>query len=175
MTTICTNGHIIAADTYSDGYSVPFYHCKLEIINGTVLGGCGITSDVNAFFEWYSTPVSSRKKPEFTDNFTILQLQDIDSIVYWDKGLVACEIDGSYAAIGSGAQAALAALHLGKDPVGAIYTAMKCDHYTGGNVDFVDLRVSPSQIVRVRGEMSEGEINREFSRLIDLGVKGVNL
>lgn len=134
MTTICTDGQTIAADTLITGHGLKHgTFSKLARANdGSVIGIAGSPFDLYSFVEWYDGDRTNEwSAPEDTE---ILMLSP--------GGLIQCfnHLGRSFIctapqAIGSGAPVAYGALATGASPKQAVEAASKYDVRTGGGVE----------------------------------------
>jgi len=146
MTTIAYRDGILAADsrvTYGEDGGARVHTCK-KLFRKTVTQGkktfdviiatAGESSPGMVFVDWYGT-----NKP-IPDLFLHLG-GDFTCLVLTPSGLfeydVYCrgeEITEDFYAVGSGAKAALAAMHCGKTALEAVRIAARIDPYTGGRI-----------------------------------------
>lgn len=141
MTTVVANCFGMASDsTMTDEgaattYSVP----KFWRIKGWLIGGAGGYADI--------IKVIDELKAQKTDPATTLRevdikIKDTDLLLLSPGGNLYMSEDGSsplpisdgFAAIGSGAQGALVAMHLGTTPAEAVRAVKKVDPSTGGRI-----------------------------------------
>lgn len=147
MTTIAYRDGIIAADsrvTYGEDGSARVHTCK-KLFRKTITQGkkqfdviiatAGEASPGLVFVDWYG---SGKPVPDI-----FLHLGgDFLCLVLTPQGLfefdVYCrgeEVSDDFYAIGSGAKAALGAMHCGKSAVEAVRIAARIDPYTGGRIN----------------------------------------
>lgn len=146
MTTIAYRDGILAADsrvTHGEDGSARIHTCKKlfrkKITQGkksfdVIIATAGESAPGMLFVDWYGTG-----KP-IPDTFLHLG-GDFLCLVLTPSGLfefdVYCrgeEVSDDFYAIGSGAKAALGALHCGKSAVEAVRIAARIDPYTGGRI-----------------------------------------
>lgn len=147
MTTIAVKDGIMAADSLATGGSGKQICQKLhrkQITEGrktfdVVIGIAGEVFAALTFFDWYGT---GKQIPD-----TILNIHsDFSCLILRPDGLYEVDnhcrpdlvLDESFA-IGSGAQAARAAMLCGKSAVEAVRIAARLDHSTGGRVSMMML------------------------------------
>ena len=156
MTTIAYRDGILAADswaTYSSEAGGARRHVCTKLYRKTVgegkktreviIGTAGESAPACVFVDWFG---SGRPIPE-----VLLQLGgDFACLVLTHDGLfeadVYCRLDRvqeEFFAIGSGAKAALAAMHCGKSAIEAVRIAARIDPYTGGRI--VSMSLEPRQ------------------------------
>lgn len=142
MTTICTNGKVIAADTKVIYYGVvPGRTAKIDKINPhTILAAAGDTVAAWRARNFFSEDDWLLRDP--------LELKDYEfEALLWYKGKIFILVGStvphllgeSVFAIGSGGQYARAGLELGLTPEDAIKLASKLDVNTNGEVEVVRL------------------------------------
>lgn len=146
MTTIAYRGGVLAADsrlTVDNGSGSRKHTCRKlfrkRVTEGkksfdVVIATAGESSPGMVFVDWYGTG-----KP-VPDLFLHLG-GDFLCLVLTPSGLfeydVYCRgelIEEDFYAVGSGAQAALAAMHCGKSAIEAVRVAARIDSYTGGRI-----------------------------------------
>lgn len=103
---------------------------KIHQIGDSLCGFAGTLSECSKALAWLKG--KSKKEPKFTD-VEILQLRK-DGIWVYDECAEPYKVDDEFAAIGSGSQGALVAMHLGYAPKKAVETTSKVDPSTGGRV-----------------------------------------
>jgi len=129
MTTIATNGKVIAADSRITGDYIDS-HPKLFQIGDSVFGIAGMMTRVLKVIDWLSMGCPESNKPDVNDDgFTLLQVCS-EGIFYWDGNLRPVQMRGPYAAIGSGSQYAMGAMHAGKNPRRAVEICCELDEST---------------------------------------------
>lgn len=134
MTTICTDGETMAADTLITGRGLKHgTFSKLTRANdGSIIGLVGSPFDLDSFVEWFN---GDRKEPWSAD-------EDVEILVLSPSGVIQCfnYLGRSFVctapqAIGSGAAVAYGALAVGVSPRQAIEVATQHDMATGGAVE----------------------------------------
>jgi hypothetical protein len=152
MTTIAVRGGIIAADSWATHWSeeggARRHVCaklyRKRVTEGrksfdVIIATAGESSPALVFVDWYG---SGRVMPEVLLN----KQADFLCLILTPSGLY--EVDEfcrpdlvlePFYAIGSGAKAALAAMHCGRSAVEAVRIASRIDPYTGGRIHFASL------------------------------------
>lgn len=137
MTTIAVKGDVMACDSrlcVGDRH----YICddKVVRVGDSLVGGAGKANDIDKFLAWLA------------DKGDMPEIDDMDVLVLNSKGLFhyvndcyATRVVGGCWAVGTGGQAAHAAMLCGKSPKEAIELAKKCDINTGGPVRVYNLKV----------------------------------
>lgn len=130
MTTIACDREVMAGDTLlvSDTKSNA---TKVFKHKGSVVGVAGTFIHCMEFVRWWKAGANG-DPPD---------MEEVDALVLTKDGRILCfnhhtaffEITNRFTAIGSGAAAALGAMHAGADPQAAIKIASKVDMFTGGN------------------------------------------
>lgn len=139
MTTIAANRREMAADQKVTDNDRTFRARKIRRIGTAIVGAAGTGPATNKFFAWLASGAQDDPPKMAKDD-------ELDAIVLTPAGLfvygtdcTAEEILDDFYAVGSGAQAALAAMHLGHDPRKAVEIACVVDNSTGGPVDVLKL------------------------------------
>lgn len=140
MTTIVCNKTEMACDLQITSGGCPI-KCKTKIYyvdphemhyskEPFIIGFAGNSSQIIDVADFYYRPELYAKLPRVTDVFGIVLTESGIIFQFANPGNWV-RIDSPYAAAGSGAQAALGAMHTGATPKQAIQAAMKVDIYTG--------------------------------------------
>ena len=135
MSVVAVRDGMMAADTQASGGGIKFGMRKTACQDGVAIGWAGTWVDGKTFAEWYfkgadisSPPVyHGRHGDQDRADFAAIVLKP-DSWEYWCEYLVpelSTDIHMPFYAIGSGAQAALAAMHLGATAIEAVEVACK--------------------------------------------------
>lgn len=133
MTTIACNLKEMAADSMCSAGEVYYLtEGKIVRIGTDLVGSCGSVDSIAKFLDWYE---KRGDIPDFGegDEFESLALTPNGLFMYCNTCRPRKVLD-PFLACGSGEQAALAAMHLGKSPKVAVETAIKCDKNSGGPV-----------------------------------------
>jgi ATP-dependent protease HslVU (ClpYQ) peptidase subunit len=140
MTTIAANKKCMAADRkVTDGDRVFKTH-KIRRIGDAIVGGAGTSSAIAKFFRWMeSGKQDSPPKLDKDDELEALVLTPAGLFTYGND-FTPDEVLDPFYAIGSGAHAALAAMHMKATPKRAVEIACKVDNSTDGPVDVLMLR-----------------------------------
>ena len=123
MTTVATNGEVMAADScisgdYADEGS------KIRRIGRSLYGIAGDYTAAMKFLDWRAKPKS---KPDVSGDFEALEI-NAKGIWYWDNNLRPVKAGRKFAAIGSGSSAAMGAMLAGKGPREAVKIACQLDN-----------------------------------------------
>lgn len=98
-------------------------HRKVHVVRDMVVGYAGDGDSCVAFLEWCKRGMSSRGKPrDLSSEFTGLVL-DESGLYEYTYFLIPMRIEKDFWAIGSGAQAAMGAMHMGATPWEAVEIA----------------------------------------------------
>ena len=144
MTTIAVRDGVMAADTLGNQMGKRAATQKLFRADGAVIGICGYWSDAKVFVDWYVAGADRENLPEWRlqgdekVEFEALVLTK-EGIHWWSFLLVPERLRENFWSIGSGSQAALAALYLDCGAEDAVRIAMKVDPATGGDVESMEL------------------------------------
>jgi 20S proteasome alpha/beta subunit len=140
MTTIATDGKTIAADSYATGDYCIHHVQKLFDVPGGILGVAGFIATAVEFVEWLKAENHEIDPPKMEGTSAIM-LTHKGEVWFYDETHVPFKNMGPCAAIGSGAQAALAAMHLGYSPRDAVKVAALVDPCTGGTITSLSIAV----------------------------------
>lgn len=127
MTTVAANLEMIAADSnVSDGNEDFRVQTKIFPIKNGYAGYCGQVHVAMQIIDWLQN--QRRKKPVFTDSedASILIL-DTDGLAFVDTNMRVMRLREVEYAIGTGRQAARAAMLCGRDPKRAVELACRID------------------------------------------------
>ena len=130
MTTVVCSKKAMAADTKVVDDGLLSVGSKIIEVNGDLIGVAGDLRDLYRFEKWYKVQDHDLEM----EDSTILVLTKCGKIYTYDGGIRIPVMEKFYA-IGSGAHAAMAAMHMGADPKKAIEIAKKVDDGTGGKVE----------------------------------------
>lgn len=124
----------MAADRQTTHGDQKFYSTKIFKVKRTIIGMAGDATACEQFLEY----VKGGQAPEDTD--------ELEVIILTKQGLYVCtgsitrmKVDDDFYSIGTGSQAALAAMHMGANPVKAVEIASLIDPSSGGGVDYIKL------------------------------------
>lgn len=131
MTTIACGDGYMAADSQATG-DAKCHVRKIERVRDTLVGFAGTAGGARWAIQWLRKGADP-KDPPCMDDVQLLVYSSRGIWIY-DEDFTPYQVLDHYAAIGSGEQAALAALHLGKEPREAVEVAKRIDAYTGGRV-----------------------------------------
>lgn len=155
MTTAATDGRIVAADTLiCTGSNTLEMWTRSKIIeqDGRVFVFSGDVYLVQPFIDWFIKGKNAKFLPVHTPRDELWMLA-FEGGKLWEFGLhcpypVEC---GVPIALGSGRQYAMGALALGHGPQEAVLAAIRCDPFSGGQVDHLvlpkHLHVQPSAAI----------------------------
>lgn len=140
MTTIAANKRTMAADQKVTDGDRRFRNHKIRKVGDAIVGCGGDGASIAKFFRWIENGTQNDPpKLEKDGELEALVLTSAGLFVYGTE-FVPEEILDEFYAIGTGAQAALAALHMGATPKRAVEIACKVDNSTDGPVDVLTLR-----------------------------------
>lgn len=150
MTTIATDGIVMAADSRVTGDGPMYPTEKIFRIRGSLFGTAGDGFMGLALLEWLKTKRRDRKALYEMWDKTTLGIEDADvlfielspkGIFLWNCWGIAEPVRRPSYAIGSGAMAAVAAMET-KSPEDAIRTALNYDEFSGPPIQVVPLRLA---------------------------------
>jgi ATP-dependent protease HslVU (ClpYQ) peptidase subunit len=113
---------------------------KVDTSAGVLL--VGIAGEIHSalvFIEWLKND-KSRKPDLSNEDFDAIVIATTGRVTIWNQSLVAWRPVGKFFALGSGAPAAMAAMHAGKGALEAVKIACKVDPYTRGPVRSLRLK-----------------------------------
>ncbi len=125
----------MAGDSLASGDGTRFKTVKIHRVGDEIVGFAGSLQEGMAFIQWYQD--QSKDKPKL-ENFQGLVLSET-GITYYETLLVPVPVQEKFAAIGSGQDAALAAMHMGADPKKAVHIACKVRHDSGLPIKALEL------------------------------------
>ena len=134
MTTIAYRDGVLAADSRSeDSCTKVFCFPKIYKVAGRLVGMAGCVSKGQEFLEWLRAGGERLKIDE--DRMSAIALLEDGSVeVYEDTTFWLDLPPGEFYAVGSGAAAALAAMHCGKSAAEAVEIACRVDPSSEGPV-----------------------------------------
>jgi ATP-dependent protease HslVU (ClpYQ) peptidase subunit len=138
MTTIACNRESMAADSrtsFGDG-EFTVVDDKIERIGSALVGCAGSTPAIWRFLQWFRNQergidLDSDKRPEFTEDEFHAVVLNASGIFWYANSTYPSKIKEPFFAMGSGSQAAKAAMLCGKSPADAVAIALKCDKNSG--------------------------------------------
>lgn len=139
MTTIACNLKCMAADRRITG-DVMGEVDKMFRFGDVIIGCAGDWETILVFREWVMAGMDFKKRPVLGDgDFEALMLTH-EGIWVIGKGLRPYPNREEFHAIGNGALAAKAVMHIGHHPQVAVQTASRVDECTGPEVDVLELK-----------------------------------
>jgi ATP-dependent protease HslVU (ClpYQ) peptidase subunit len=105
-----------------------------------IVGYCGEVHSAHVFIEWLKDDRSRKPDISSEDFEAIVVSAKTGRVTIWNQSLVGWTPRGKFFAIGSGAPAAMGAMHAGKNAIDAVKIACKVDPYTRGPVRSLKLR-----------------------------------
>jgi ATP-dependent protease HslVU (ClpYQ) peptidase subunit len=143
MTTIAYRGGVMAADSLGTRGDIRVDGSqKIQRLPNAIIAFSGNISDGLLFVDWWRRGCLRDHPPVFRPNglrdgqgpdFHALVLT-ADGVSRWWEDLAPEPVLDEFFAIGSGAAAATAAMHMGASAAEAVRIAIKVDIYTGGEV-----------------------------------------
>ena len=130
----------MAADTQMNlGCSI--FHCKkIFATDHGLVGAAGSSIDCSKFLQWVERGMDEESRPSIDgeDGFQAIVLRH-GAIFMFERDCFPMRIERDFHAIGSGGDAALAAMFCGKTPKRAVEIASKCNNQTGGPITVLKL------------------------------------
>lgn len=145
MTTICcsrSHGEMAGDSRANLEYNFTHFPAKkVEKIGDVLVGASGRAIDCTAFMTWIRHGADQDNKPPIDAEDVGFQgmILSHDGIDYYENDLCPLRVDRDFHAIGTGSQAALAALMLGKPPKRAVEIAARIDSNTGAPFTVISL------------------------------------
>lgn len=134
MTTVACNRHTMACDSYlTDGNTIQSVR-KVFKRKGHLVGIAGDYAECMEFVRWWLKGKHERGYTGTMEEVEVLILTSSGKILHYSGCSNPFELDDQFAAIGSGATAAMGALHVGATPAQAVTAASKVDVNTGGKI-----------------------------------------
>lgn len=124
MTTVVANQHMMACDSMADEAGLQSRAMKVFQVDGDIIGIAGAIGQGLKFVEWYEFRLEDMPN---IDEASILILRENGKLETWDSAGIAIPVVEKFYAIGSGAHAAMAAMHTGVTPIQAVKIACKVD------------------------------------------------
>ena len=138
MTTIACNKDVMCADSKvtMEGREDRTYEAAKLLVtkNGDILGAAGSNDNCEIFFKWYGT---KKKKPKIQGDFEALVLSKDGQLFFYDETFSCDKLNNDFYAVGSGGNAARAAMFMGADPVRAVEIACLVDPHSGPPVQII--------------------------------------
>lgn len=152
MTTVTYRDGVMAADTQgTNSHMHAADRRKVFSIHGWLLGGCGNSSHLDEFYDWFRANCKDGKLREppkclkvaanSHGGWTVMAVNIKDGVVYqFADGLYPFKMEGKFFACGSGMGIALGAMAMGASAEKAVEVAMRFDIYTGGKINKVKVK-----------------------------------
>lgn len=141
MTTIAYDGKVMAADTlHVSGYTKSYAQKIWFLRPGVIVGAAGPAATAAEVIDWLDRGAHPADFPKVQrgDDWSLVLVVANRRIMRIEQGPIPIMVRGPYAAAGSGAEFALAAMALGKSAYDAVQLAGELDTGTGGAVDVLD-------------------------------------
>lgn len=144
MTTIAYRDGVLASDSLGNRNGLRRKVKKVYRVGDHIMGGCGNYQDCIAFVNWW--PQRNERELSFRQYSGDKDAPDLYMIVVgpggaqaWGEHLQPTDILDDFYAVGSGASAAMAAMHMGASAEEAVRIASLVDIGTGGDIETVTL------------------------------------
>lgn len=131
----------IAADSMVSGDDSFYLVEKLRVGKQSIYGGCG---DWDKLLKFYQA-IESGSELDSDCDVTILELRN-DGIWIYEGCIIPARIKNDFWAVGTGANFAVAAMHLGKSPKEAVEIA--CQYDTSSNLPIDYMKLGGSRAIR---------------------------
>jgi ATP-dependent protease HslVU (ClpYQ) peptidase subunit len=133
MTTIATDGKVVASDSRMSGAYIDQSGAqKLWRVGASIVACAGDYAMAIKFVEWANAGYAPDAKPDISENFEAIVVTKA-AIKYYCPHLVGVRV-GRPAAIGTGVHYAMGAMLAGASPKRAVEIAKRLDSGTGGKV-----------------------------------------
>jgi len=132
MTTIVCTLETMASDSMASDEVQKTSVAKIFRVGEKLVGTAGCYSSCVAFVNWLKQGCDPEMKPDMEGVYAMVL--DSSGISIHDECVTSFPLNNKFAAVGSGSQAALAAMHCGKTPREAVKIAAKIDPSTGGRI-----------------------------------------
>lgn len=133
MTTIVCNMEEMAVDSLCTDSATKCSVTKMFRVGETLVGVAGVYADCKHFINWLTEGGDPDETPDMEGVAALVLTKK--GIYLYDSHPTPFKVDGKFAAIGSGSQAALAAMYYGASPRDAVKMAAKVDPHTGGRIN----------------------------------------
>ena len=140
MTTIAANKRSMAADQKVTDGDRNFRNHKLRRIGEAIVGCGGDGPSIAKFFRWVEQGKQDDPPKLGKDDELEALVLTASGLFVYGRDCVPEEILDEFYAIGTGAMAALSAMHMGATPRRAVEIACLVDNNTGGPVDVMALK-----------------------------------
>lgn len=141
MTTIAANRQCMAGDRRVTLGEVRYNTKKIKRIGDMIVGGAGSGTAIIKFFRWVEAGCDLDDTPRLAKD------EEFDAIIltatgleFWNQDFSPDAMEDDAFAIGTGNQAAMAAMICGCDPGQAVEVAAEVNNNTGGVVDVLWLK-----------------------------------
>lgn len=145
MTTVVYDGKTLAADRQVTYGRTKQLGTKVYRLKDVVVGICGDASKAIEVVDWLSRGSPKRGVPDDVGGMSLIMVSLETGECWTMTGSLSRFPCHPPVSIGSGCMAALAALHCGATAVQAVEAASNVDIYTGGGVDYVDIKPSKNK------------------------------
>jgi ATP-dependent protease HslVU (ClpYQ) peptidase subunit len=143
MTTVVYSNGVMAADRMAcEGNNKSGRMTKIFRVNGHLVGFSGAADVSMMLLRWFENGANAEDWPDPHDDgmeASMLVVTPTGQVLQYERFPVPLVMEHKHHGIGSGRDFALAALHLGLDPIKAVELACELDAYSGGGVDSLSL------------------------------------
>jgi ATP-dependent protease HslVU (ClpYQ) peptidase subunit len=129
MTTIACDKTSMACDSLTDHGNIRLLtDSKIVRVRNELIGMAGLKEGSLLFVEWYKG--DRKQRPQIKIDFSVIVLNE-KGIFLYQEYFVCIKVRHDFYALGSGAEAALGAMHAGASPKEAVEIACKVNMNTG--------------------------------------------
>jgi hypothetical protein len=144
MTVIAWDGRTMAADKRMDCNGYPATVTKIyRMPDGALIGGCGDSDVISALRHWYQDGCNPANYPdnrgEHSTYATLMVVTPAREVQLYLSSPIPIQMHNQTFAIGSGADYALAVMHLGHSARKAVEVACALDTGCGNGIDILKL------------------------------------
>jgi hypothetical protein len=140
VTIIAWDGRVMAADKRTTDAGMPWTTTKIvRDGGGALLGACGNSSMCRELRLWWQKGATPENYPDKAKACCLMVVTPDRQILLYIDGPIPVEIHNGFAAIGSGRDYAIAAMHYGRGAIEAVELASIYDTGCGNGVDALTL------------------------------------
>jgi len=140
MTVVAWDGVSMAADRQGEIYTTKTERTKIRRVGALIAGCAGTVRASEAMFQWFKDGARIGEFPKLVDHDAGLMLvAGVGQLFLYEGTPYPMYLENKFFAIGSGGDAAMAAIHLGSDAKHAVEVACAISTGCGGGVDVLTL------------------------------------
>lgn len=141
MTVVAWDGVSMAADRWGEYYTTKTRRTKIKRVGPNLVGCAGAVYASEQVLKWFEAGADPERYPKIpeTDAISVL-VTGPDGLRLYEKGPHPMWLENKFFAIGSGGDAAMAAMYLGCPARRAVEVACEVATSCGGGVDVLTLK-----------------------------------